>query len=43
MDISEKEKKLIEQLRKIKYGEVVVFLQDGQPIRIEKVKESIKL
>ncbi len=43
MNMSDKEKKLIEELRKIKYGEVVVFLQEGQPIRIEKVKESIKL
>lgn len=43
MELSEKEKHLIEQLRKVNYGEVVVFMQDSQPVRIEKVKESIKL
>ena len=43
MNISEKEKKLIELLRKIPYGKVVIFLEGGQPIRIEEVRESVKL
>jgi len=43
IELSDKELRLIEELRKIKYGELVVFLQDGQPIRIEKAIKSIKL
>ena len=43
MNISEKEKKLIELLRKVSYGKVVIFLENGQPIRIEEVRESVKL
>ncbi|WP_199872913.1 DUF2292 domain-containing protein [Inediibacterium massiliense] len=43
MSINAKEKKLIELIRKIGYGEVKVIIQDGYPIRIEEVKRSIKL
>lgn len=41
--LSEKERNLIEALRAIPYGEVIIFIQDSQPVRIERVKESIKL
>ncbi len=41
--LSDKEKLLIEELRKIQYGNVTVYLQHGQPIRIERVLESIVL
>ena len=41
--VSEKERSLIENLRAIPYGEVVIFIQKNQPIRIERVKESIIL
>ncbi len=41
--LTEKETKLIEYCREIKYGQVVIFMENGQPIRIEKIKESIKL
>ena len=41
--VNDKEKTLIELLRQIPYGEVVIFMQDSQPVRIERVKESIKL
>ena len=43
IELSEKERKLIECLRKIAYGEVTIFMQDGQPVRIEQMKESVKL
>ena len=43
MELTEKEKKLIELIRKIKYGKVVVILEGGQPTRIEEVRESVKL
>lgn len=43
LPLSDKEKKLIELLREIRFGEVRVFLTDGQPVRIEEVRKSIKL
>ena len=43
IEISDKEKKLLKLLKEIGYGEVVIFLQDGQPIRVEETKKSIKL
>ena len=42
-DISNKEWGLIEALREISYGEVVIHIQEGQPVRIVRVSESIKL
>lgn len=41
--LTEKEKKLIELLRKIRFGEIHLYMADGQPVRIEEVKKSIKL
>ncbi|CEN78186.1 DUF2292 domain-containing protein [Paraclostridium sordellii] len=41
--ISEKEKKLLEIIRDINFGEVKIIIQDGLPIRIEELKKSIKL
>lgn len=41
--ISKNEQRLLEQLHKIRYGQVVIYLEAGQPVRIEKIKESIKL
>ena len=43
MDLTEKEQHLIEEIRQIPFGEVVIFLQDNQPVRIEKGIESKKL
>ena len=41
--MSKMECRLLECLRKIKYGQVTVYMDAGQPVRIEKIKESIKL
>ncbi len=41
--VSRQEKKLLTELREVKYGQVVVYMDSGQPVRIEKIKESIKL
>ena len=41
--ISKQEGALLKVLREICYGQVVVYMDSGQPIRIEKIKESIKL
>ncbi len=43
MLLSNRERKLIELLRDNKYGVVEIHLEDGQPVRVEKIKESIKL
>ena len=41
--LTEKEKKLIELLRSIQYGEFMVYIQNGNPERVERIKESVKL
>ena len=41
--ITDKENKLLEELRKVTYGRVVVFMENGQPVRIEEVRKSVKL
>ena len=41
--VSGKERNLLEALRAIPYGEVIIFMQDSQPVRIEQIKESVKL
>ena len=38
-----KEEKLLQLIREIKYGELKIFIADGQPIRVEEVRKSIKL
>jgi len=41
--LTEKEKKLVKILRGIDYGEVKIFVQGKQPVRIEELTKSIKL
>ena len=41
--LSEKEEKLILMIREIRFGEMQLFVADGQPVRIEEVRKSIKL
>jgi len=43
MELTEKEKKLIGEIRKYPFGQVVIYMENGQPVRIEKIKESVKL
>ncbi len=43
MELSDKERKLIEYLRKIPFGEVTVVMHDGEPVRLEEIKEKVKL
>jgi len=42
MDITEKEQRLIEELRKLNYGQVIAHIEGGKLLRIE-VKENIRL
>ena len=41
--VSEKEKKLIELIRGIEFGELRIIIQEKQPVRVEEMKNSIKL
>ena len=41
--LSLREFNLIKKLREIPFGEVTIFQENAQPVRIVKAKESIKL
>lgn len=41
--LSDQEKRLIEIIHDIRYGELHIIVADGKPIRIEEIKKSIKL
>ena len=41
--IHEKEKKLLEFIRELQFGELVIKVQDGLPVMVERAKEKIKL
>ena len=41
--LSPKEARLIEQLRKIPWGEVTIVMHEGQPRYIERVREKVQL
>lgn len=43
VSLTPKEARLIEELRKTPFGEIVVIMHDGQPRRIERVKEKVQL
>lgn len=41
--LTEKEMKLIEMIRDIKFGELQIHIADSQPVRVEEIRKSIKL
>lgn len=41
--ITMKERKLLTLIREIGFGEVKVYIADGQPVRVEEIKKSVKL
>ncbi len=41
--LTEQEKRLIMMIRELKYGELHLFIAEGNPIRAEEIKKSIKL
>ena len=43
MKLSPQEKKLIQLIRTIGYGEVHIFIQNNKPLRVEEIKKSIRL
>lgn len=40
---TEKELRLLEMIRKMGFGEIRIFVADGQPVRAEEIKKSVKL
>ena len=43
LELTEKEKKLLELIRKLDYGEIKVVIVNNQPETVEEMKKSIKL
>ena len=43
LELSEREEKLIRLIREVKFGEIELHIADGQPVRLEEVRKSIKL
>ena len=41
--ITEKEEKLLRMIRELKFGDLQIYVADGQPVRVEEVRRSIKL
>lgn len=42
IQLTEKEEKLIQVIRELKFGEIHIYVADGQPVRAENIKKSIK-
>lgn len=42
LQLTEKEKNLILMIRKLGFGTVTIHVADGQPVRAEEIKKSIK-
>lgn len=40
---TEKEMRLLEVIRELGFGEIRIFVADGQPVRAEEIKKSVKL
>ena len=41
--VSDKEQQVLALMRDVEYGEVCVVIKDGEPLRIEYMKKSIKI
>ena len=41
--LSEQEKKIVDILRELKYGEIKIVVQDGLPVRVDEIRKSIKI
>ena len=42
-EVSAKEKKIIELIRSMKFGEIRIMIQENEPVRVEEITKSIKL
>lgn len=39
---TEREEKLLQLIRDLKFGEIRIYVADGQPVRAEEIKRSVK-
>ena len=42
-EISEQEWQVLQHLRELQYGELLVSVKDGRPIRVEEIRKSIQI
>lgn len=42
VELTEKERRLVRMIRELGFGTVTVHVADGQPVRAEEVRKSIK-
>ena len=40
--LTEKELRLLKLIRELQFGELRIFVADGQPVRAEEIKKNIK-
>ena len=43
ISLTERERKMLDLLRGLEYGELRVMVQEGQPVRVEEIRRSIRL
>lgn len=43
IQVTPREKEILDYVRDLEYGEVTVFVQNGKPIRLEEIKKSVQL
>ena len=39
---TQREEKLLQLIRELKFGEIHIYVADGQPVRAEEIKKSVK-
>ena len=39
---TEREEKLLQLIRELKFGEIHIYVADGQPVRAEEIKRRVK-
>lgn len=39
---TEREEKLLQLIRELKFGEIHIYVADSQPVRAEEIKRSVK-
>lgn len=42
-EISDQEWQVLQHLRQLQYGELLVSVKDGRPIRLEEIRRSIQI
>ena len=42
-ELSEQEWQVLQHLRELQYGELLVVVKDGKPIRVEEIRKSIQI